>query len=189
MLHPNIISYSTGVDTSEDIMAKLEKNINMLMQVIEERDYEIASLKNHIKNLDTTKSSHTHTIKNIDKGKTVMQESQPQNSTSIALLSIQQLQEMIANSIKAQYGGHAQTFSLYSKPKRIENLRMLNGYQPTKFQQFDIKGNSKQHIAHFIETCETVGTLGDLLVKQFVRTRKGNVFDWYIDLELESIDS
>ncbi|KAA0053464.1 retrotransposon protein putative ty3-gypsy sub-class [Cucumis melo var. makuwa] len=98
---------------------------------------------------------------------------------------------MIANSIKTQYDRPAQTFSLYSKPytKRIDNMRMPHGYQPPKFQQFDGKGNPKQHVAHFIETCETAGTRGDLLVKQFVRTLKGNAFDWYTDLEPESIDS
>ncbi|KAA0060324.1 retrotransposon protein putative ty3-gypsy sub-class [Cucumis melo var. makuwa] len=63
---------------------------------------------------------------------------------------------MITNSINIQYGGPAQTFSLYSKPymKRINNLRMSNGYQPPKFQQFDGKGNPKQEVAHFIKTCE-----------------------------------
>ena len=98
---------------------------------------------------------------------------------------------MIANSIKAQYGGPSQTSLLYSKPytKRIDNLRMPNGYQPPKFQQFDGKSNPKQHVAHFIETCENAGTRGDLLVKQFVRTLKGNAFDWYTNLESDSIDS
>ena len=98
---------------------------------------------------------------------------------------------MIANSIKTQYVGSTQTFSLSSKSytKRIDNLRISNGYQPPKFQQFDGKGNPKQHVAHFIETCESAGTRGDLLVKQFVRTLKGNTFDWYIDLEPESIDN
>ena len=189
---PNIMSVMvTNVDTSENRMAELEKKVNMLMKVVEERDYEIAFLKNHIESCDAAESSHKHTVKNTDKGKAVMQESQPQNSTSIASLSVQQLQEMIASSIKTQYGGPAQTFSLYSKPytKRIDNLRMPNGYQPPKFQQFDGKGNPKQHVAHFIETCETAGTRGDLLVKQFVRTLKGNAFDWYIDLEPESIDN
>ena len=104
-----------------------------------------------------------------------MQESQPQNSTSIASMSVQQLQlqEMIANSIKTQYGGPAQTLSLYSKPymKRINNLQMPNGYQPPKFQQFNGRGSPK-HVAHFIETCETTGTREDLLVKQFVKTLK-----------------
>ncbi|KAA0056498.1 retrotransposon gag protein [Cucumis melo var. makuwa] len=32
---------------------------------------------------------------------------------------------------------------------------MPNGYQPLKFQQFDGKGNPKQHVSYFIETCET----------------------------------
>ncbi|KAA0056121.1 ty3-gypsy retrotransposon protein [Cucumis melo var. makuwa] len=192
MPHPNIMSVMvTNVDTSENRMAELEKKVNMLMKVVEERDYEIAFLKNHIESRDAAESSHKHTVKNTDKGKAVMQESQPQNSTSIASLSVQQLQEMIASSIKMQYGGPAQTFSLYFKPytKRIDNLRMPNGYQPPKFQQFDGKGNPKQHVAHFIKTCETAGTRGDLLVKQFVRTLKGNACDWYIDLEPESIDN
>uniref|UniRef100_A0A6N2M0I5 Ty3-gypsy retrotransposon protein n=1 Tax=Salix viminalis TaxID=40686 RepID=A0A6N2M0I5_SALVM len=47
-------------------------------------------------------------------------------------------------------------------------------YQPPKFQQFDGKGNPRQHIAHFVETCNNAGTNGDLMVKQFVRSLKGN---------------
>ncbi|TYK20964.1 ty3-gypsy retrotransposon protein [Cucumis melo var. makuwa] len=68
-------------------------------------------------------------------------------------------------------------------------MNLLNGYQPPKFQQFDEKGNPKQHVAHFIETCETTGTRGDLLVKQFIRTLKEKAFHWYANLEPESIDS
>ncbi|KAL0420320.1 UNVERIFIED_CONTAM: hypothetical protein Slati_3054900 [Sesamum latifolium] len=52
---------------------------------------------------------------------------------------------------------------------------MPMGYQPPKFQQFDGKGNPKQHVAHFMETCNNAGTYGDHLVKQF-------------DLEAGSID-
>ncbi|KAG8390921.1 hypothetical protein BUALT_Bualt01G0133900 [Buddleja alternifolia] len=66
---------------------------------------------------------------------------------------------------------------------------MPMGYQPPKLQQFDGKGNPKQHVAHFMETCNNAGTDGDLLVKQFVRSLKGNAFDWYVNLEPESIDS
>jgi len=54
---------------------------------------------------------------------------------------------------------------------------MPAGYQPLKFQQFNGKGNPKQHIAHFIETCNNAGTDRDLLKKQFVRTLWGNAFD------------
>ncbi|MBA0775943.1 hypothetical protein Gotri_011025 [Gossypium trilobum] len=37
--------------------------------------------------------------------------------------------------------------------------------QPSKFHQFDGKGNPRQHVAHFMETCNNVGTCGDLMVK------------------------
>ncbi|KAM2157078.1 hypothetical protein ACFX1X_041184 [Malus domestica] len=54
---------------------------------------------------------------------------------------------------------------------------MSTGYQPPKFMQFDVKGNPKQHIAHFVETCNNSGMEGDYLVKQFIHSLKENVFD------------
>ena len=60
---------------------------------------------------------------------------------------------------------------------------MLENYQPLKFRQFDGKGNPRQHVAHFMETCNNAGTYRDLVVKQFVQSLKGSAFDWYIDLE------
>ncbi|KAA0038057.1 ty3-gypsy retrotransposon protein [Cucumis melo var. makuwa] len=98
---------------------------------------------------------------------------------------------MIANFIRAQYGGPLQTSFMYSRSytKRKDNLRTLLRYQLPKFQQFDGKGNTKQHIVHFVQTCENVGSRTDQLVRQFVRSLKGNGFGWYTDLELEVIDS
>ncbi|KAM2293182.1 hypothetical protein EV2_028725 [Malus domestica] len=98
---------------------------------------------------------------------------------------------MITNTIKAQSEESSNTSGLYSKPysKKIDALRMPRGYQPPKFMQFDGKGNPKQHIAHFVETCNNAGTEGDYLAKQFVRSLKGNAFEWYTDLEPESINS
>ena len=78
MPHPNTMSVMMiDVDTSEDTMTELEKKINMLMKAVEERDNDIASLKNHIERRDAVESSHTHTVKNTDKEKTIMQESHP----------------------------------------------------------------------------------------------------------------
>lgn len=92
--------------------------------------------------------------------------------------------------MKNRYEGAAKSFA-YSKPysRRIDGLKFPTGYQPPKLQQFDGKGNPKQHVAHFVETCNNAGTEGDLLVKQFVRSLKGNAFDWYTDLTPGSIDS
>jgi len=66
------------------------------------------------------------------------------------------------------------TPSLYTK--RVDAFRMPHGYQLPKFQQFDGKDNPKEHVAHFIETCNNTGTEGDLMVKQFVRTLKDIAF-------------
>ena len=63
------------------------------------------------------------------------------------------------------------------------------GYQPSKFQSFDGKGNPKQHVAYFIETCNNASTNGDLLIQQFVCYLQGNAFNWYINLTRECIDS
>ncbi|KAK4406219.1 hypothetical protein Sango_0628400 [Sesamum angolense] len=65
---------------------------------------------------------------------------------------------------------------------------MPMGYQPPKFHQFDGKGNPKQHVAHFLETCNNAGTYGDHLVKQFVRSLKYNAFDWWRKLSLNCKD-
>ena len=61
---------------------------------------------------------------------------------------------------------------MYFKPytKMIDNLCMLVGYQPLKFQSFNGKGNSKQHLIHYVKTCNNAGTEGDLIVKQFVHS-------------------
>lgn len=98
---------------------------------------------------------------------------------------------MIASTIKTHYEGSSHDSVLYSKPysKKIDTLRMLKGYQQPKFMQFNGNGNPKQHIAHFIETCNNAGTKGDYLVKQFVCLLKGKAFDWYIDLMPESINN
>ncbi|KAL0294902.1 UNVERIFIED_CONTAM: hypothetical protein Sradi_6862300 [Sesamum radiatum] len=106
------------------------------------------------------------------------------------LIPVDQLKEFIEGTIRSKIEGCSKSSLTYSKPytPRIDNLKMPMGYQPLMFQQFDGKGNPKQHVAHFVETCNNVGTYGDHLVKQFVRSLKGNAFDWYTDLEAGSID-
>jgi len=117
--------------------------------------------------------------------------SKAQNDSSLSLITAEQIQELITNVVKTQLGVGSQKSHLRTKPytKRIDPLRMPYGYQPPKFNQFDGRGNPKQHVTHFIKTCNNAGTGDDLLVKQYVRTLKGIAFDWYTDLLPESIDS
>ena len=108
-----------------------------------------------------------------------------------SLITIVQIQDLIVSAIKAQLGGGVHKTHLYTKPytKGIDAFYMPRGYQPLKFQKFDKKGNPKQQVAHFIETYNNASVDDHLMVKQFVRTLDGIAFDWYTDLEPESIDS
>jgi len=80
---------------------------------------------------------------------------------------------------------------LYTKPytKRVDALYMPRGYQSLKFQHFDVKGNPKHHVAHFIKPCNNASMDDHQMIKQFVWTLKGVAFDWHTDLESESINS
>ncbi|KAL0284951.1 UNVERIFIED_CONTAM: hypothetical protein Sangu_2800000 [Sesamum angustifolium] len=62
-------------------------------------------------------------------------------------------------TIRNKIEGSSRSSLTYSKPytPRIDNLKMPMGYQPSKFQQFDANGNPKQHVAHFVETCNNAG--------------------------------
>ena len=178
--------------TMEEKMAEMEQRVVLFTKALKDKDLQIATLMNKLKVQDLGESSQGHkfTSAKDDKGREIENTPWREQSTSVTSLSVQQLQDMITNTIRAQYGGSSTSSLTYSKPtKRIDNMRMSNGYQPPKFLQFDGKGNPKQHIAHFVETCENAGTQGGLLVKQFVRSLMGNAFDWYTDLEPESIDS
>uniref|UniRef100_A0A2N9ERQ0 Uncharacterized protein n=1 Tax=Fagus sylvatica TaxID=28930 RepID=A0A2N9ERQ0_FAGSY len=185
---PAMMTETAVVD--ERIVA-MERAISKLTKTVEEKDLQIATLMNKLEVHNHGESSNgpVHQRTPQDGHKRV--EDQHTNSTSIASLSVQQLHDMITNTIRAQYGGTPQSTLMYSKPytKRIDSLRMPPGYQPPKFQQFDGKGNPKQHVAHFVETCNNAGTDGDLLIQQFVHSLRGNTFDWYTDLEPESIDN
>ncbi|KAM2057975.1 hypothetical protein FF1_030430 [Malus domestica] len=177
-----------GVTSIEEQLAQMNEAIARLTQIVEEKDLQIAALVSRLEPQDgeNPNPEDKPTVERID-----VKPEPDQAAALMGSLSIQQLQKMITNTIKAQYKGSSNTFGLYSKPysKKIEALRMPRGYQPPKFMQFDGKGNPKQHVAHFVETCNNAETEGDYLAKQFVRSLKGNAFEWYTDLEPESINS
>ncbi|KAM1544021.1 hypothetical protein ACFX1Z_013626 [Malus domestica] len=177
-----------GVTSIEEQLAQMNEAIARLTQIVEEKDLQIAALVSRLEPQDGKNPNleDEPTVERID-----VKPEPDQVAALMGSLSIQQLQEMITNTIKAQYEGSSHTSLFYSKPysKKIDALKMPRGYQPPKFMQFDGKGNLKQHVAHFVETCNNAGTERDYLAKQFVRSLKGNAFEWYTDLEPESINS
>ncbi|CAA0809067.1 Unknown protein, partial [Striga hermonthica] len=162
----------------------------------EEQDSQISKLMDKVDNAETSHAKDKRT-ENREESETSKQEQYeerektPFQHSSMGMVPIDQLKDFIMGTIKDKLDGGSKSTHSYVKPysPRIDNLRMPVGYQPPKFQQFDGKGNPKQHIAHFIETCNDAGIHGDYFVKQFVRSLKGVAFDWYTDLEANSIDS
>ncbi|KAM1760240.1 hypothetical protein ACFX12_003132 [Malus domestica] len=188
-----------GVTSVEEQLAQMNEAIARLTRIVEEKYLQIAALVSRLEpqddeNPDPENDPLKRRDDEEDEPQVEKNDVKPKPDQAAALmgsLSIQQLQEMITNTIKAQYEGSSNTSGLYSKPysKKIDALRMSRGYQPPKFMQFDGKGNPKQHVAHFVETCNNAGTERDYLAKQFVRSLKGNAFEWYTDLEPKSINS
>ncbi|KAM1702153.1 hypothetical protein PS2_027067 [Malus domestica] len=160
-----MITRATSIDEQ---LAHRNEAIARLTRIVEEKDQQIAALVNQLDvKPDVKIEQGDDSVKkenDEDEGPPVEKiDVKPKPSQATALtrsLSIQQLQEMIASTIKAQYEGNSHDSVLYSKPysKKIDALKMLRGYQPPKFMQFDGKGNPKQHVAHFIETCNNAGT-------------------------------
>ena len=157
----------TNTSTMEEKMAEMEQRVTLLTKALEEKDVKIATLMNKLELQDCLptggrielefsgesslgpKHPPGFTLKGEiaqgDKGKGGEGTSQHGHSTTMASISIQQLQDMIMNTIRAQYRGSSTSSLMYSKPytKCIDNMRMQNRYQPPKFLQFDGKGNPK----------------------------------------------
>ncbi|KAA0038406.1 ty3-gypsy retrotransposon protein [Cucumis melo var. makuwa] len=72
--HLEVVSVMMADMTTEATMVEIERKINFLMKVVEERDHEIAALKDQMKACETAESSKTSAIKTKDKGKVVLQE-------------------------------------------------------------------------------------------------------------------
>ncbi|KAL6314070.1 hypothetical protein AAG906_011805 [Vitis piasezkii] len=168
-----------GTTSVEEQLANMAHAIAKLTKMVEEKDMQIASLINKVEAQVQNKGESSHELNH------------PLNVASFLDDAPPTYRTMQASVASLSYDGPSQSMLMYSKPytKRIDNLRMPMGYQPPKFQSFNGKGNPRQHVAHFIETCNNASTDGDLLVKQFVRSLRGNVFNWYINLAPECIDS
>ena len=130
----------------EEQLVEMARTLAKLTKMDEEKDMQIASLinkveaqvqntgessqgLNHLPNVASLLDDAPHMYR------TMQVERQMIESASVASLSVQQLQDMITNTIKAQYDGPSQSTLMYFKPytKRIDNLHMPVGCQPPEF--------------------------------------------------------
>ncbi|KAI3453522.1 hypothetical protein Pfo_010185 [Paulownia fortunei] len=184
--------------TLEDQIASLMKAIEGLTKHVQEQDSQITKLMNKVDNANVSRVMGKQVEVHGEVETSMKQQSSENEKPSTqefqvlsnGLIPVDQLKEFIMGTIKDKFDGSAKSSLTYAKPytQRIDNVKMIAGYQSPKFQQFDGKGNLKQHVAHFIETCNDAGTYRDYLVKQFIHSLKVNTFDWYTDSEANSID-
>ncbi|XP_049394574.1 uncharacterized protein LOC125858824 [Solanum stenotomum] len=163
---------------------------------VQDQDARIVKLTDRVEGMRDEESSHApgkrpQVQETVDRPTNQVEYVKEIQVSSEGTIPINQIREFIMGTIKDKYEVATKSSLTYARPytARIDSLKMPVGYQPPKFQQFDGKRSPKQHVAHFIETYNNAGTHGDYLVKQFVCSFKGNVFDWYTALESGSIDS
>ncbi|KAG5248512.1 Retrotransposon gag protein [Salix suchowensis] len=163
----------TETTSLEDQVANLTKLVEGLSTSLKTKDHEIAKLMNKLESMNERGQTSTNKAFQVDQ-LDVIEESAigaVENIRGITdgIFTTNQLKELIKEAITDQVESSIQPSYSYVKPytQRIDLLKMPLSYQPPKFQQFDGKGNPRQHIAHFVETCNNAGTNGDLMVKQF----------------------
>ncbi|KAL0322477.1 UNVERIFIED_CONTAM: hypothetical protein Sangu_1867000 [Sesamum angustifolium] len=133
------------------------------MKHVQEQDSQIARLINKADNIDASHvmgkqvEAHDEVEMPIKQHYTEKDKSAKELQISTdGLIPVDQLKEFIEGTIRSKIEGSSRSSFTYSKlyTLRIDSLKMPMGYQPPKFQQFDGKGNPKQHVAHFVETCK-----------------------------------
>ncbi|KAL9236205.1 hypothetical protein vseg_010906 [Gypsophila vaccaria] len=181
---------TVGGSRVEDQMLEMKNLLEKLMKDNEKKNKQVDEAENKDDKVKSGDKKNFDDKKEGDSAKDLEDMQKQKKTNRVGTRNEKQLQDLIINAVKSQLGGDSLRGVRYNKPytRRIDRLRMPFCYQPPMFQKFDGKGSPKQHIAHFVETCNSAGTNGNQLVKQFVCSLKGTAFDWYIDMDPESID-
>ncbi|KAL0445940.1 UNVERIFIED_CONTAM: hypothetical protein Slati_1721900 [Sesamum latifolium] len=157
----------TNVTNIEEQLASLTRAIEGLTKHVQEQDAQIAKLINKADNVDAShimgKQVEIHDEAEVSTKEHHAEKNKSVNEFQIfsdRLIHVDQLKEFIEGTIRSKIQGSSKSSLIYSEPytQRIHSMKM------------------------------PIGTYGDYLVKQFVRSLKGHAFDWYTDWKAGSID-
>ena len=166
----------TDASSPEEQLANLTKLVEGLTKHVQNQESRIDKLMNKMEGLLDAESSHAPgkgiEVQEIENPAKLAAPVKEMPVSSEGMIPLDRLKEFIEGTIKDKYEVSTKSSHMYAKPytARIDSFKMPAGYQPPKFQQFEGKGNPKQHVVYFVETCNNAGTYGDYLVKKFVRS-------------------
>ncbi|KAH7840099.1 hypothetical protein Vadar_012606 [Vaccinium darrowii] len=163
---------TTGAATVEEQLATMARAIEKLTKTVEEKDLQIASLMNKLEaqNVGDTSQDASRppgftpqgVIIGDQNGKLIMSDQ-----------GIKLKQQVDTNRVSSSNPGGGAKFNHATSAA----LGIGESAQPASI------------VSLSVQQLQDMIAKGDLLVKQFVRSLKGNAFEWYTNLEPDSIDS
>jgi hypothetical protein len=116
--------------------------------------------------------------------------SQNSHLSAYATISLEAIQRMIAEGVKAQYmQTHYSMWPGYVKsyPPEVDMVPFPSIYRHPQFIKFNGSGSPHEHVAHFLAACQDTTHNGALPLRQFMQTLSGPAFTWYSKLAPGSI--
>jgi hypothetical protein len=160
-----------------DESRSVEEQLADLTRAQQQRDDELAALRNEISN-NKNKSSEGHAGASAS------------SQQGGAAISLEAVQRMIAEGVKTQLmQNHHSMRPGYVKPYSpdVDLVPFPSSYRQPQFSKFNGSGSPHEYIAHFLAACQDIAHNGALLLRQFVQTLSGPAFTWYSKLAPSSI--
>ena len=105
------------------------------------------------------------------------------------MISREEIQKIVAAQLKQFKGDALRSEGDKPYPSFHDQVTYPKGYSVPKFKQFNGLGNLDHHLAHFVTTCGHTSNNSSLLLRQFARSLTGVAFEWYANLQSESIQT
>ncbi|XP_039130899.1 uncharacterized protein LOC120267304 [Dioscorea cayenensis subsp. rotundata] len=105
------------------------------------------------------------------------------------MISREEIQKIVVAQLKQAKGATLKSDGDKPYSSFHDQVAYPKGYNVPKFKQFNGLGNPDQHLAHFITACGDISNNPSLLLRQFAASLTGVAFEWYTNLQLESIQT